>query len=225
MHAEPQYDGPAEWVELAPAGRPIRLLKPSDPDRLLAAPEVLEASARQAYAPYWAYLWPASHVLAEVVARRRWPEGVWALEIGCGLGLAGLAGLAAGLLVDFTDQVDAPLSFVEQSARAAGFDPHRWSTSQLDWRSPRNQTYPVILGADVLYERELVPLVVNLIARMLAPGGEALIAGPYRVSTEIFEPMLTDRGLVWTTESVAAVDQTGRTHLGTVRRISHSPPC
>ncbi len=44
----------------------------------------------------------------------------------------------------------------------------------------------MILGADVLYERRLVPLVANLLARMLAPGGLALIADPYRVAAEGF---------------------------------------
>ena len=44
----------------------------------------------------------------------------------------------------------------------------------------------MILGADVLYERRLVPLVAGLLARMLAPDGIALIADPYRVAAEGF---------------------------------------
>ena len=68
--------------------------------------------------PYWAYLWPGAYLLAEAVVREPWPEPVdgrillEALEIGCGLGLAGLAALARGLRVQFTDYDQAPLDFV-----------------------------------------------------------------------------------------------------------------
>ena len=53
----------------------------------------------------------------------------------------------------------------------------------------------MILGADVLYEHRLVPLVANVLVRMLAPGGLALIAGPYRVAAEGFRAAVEGLGL------------------------------
>ena len=50
----------------------------------------------------------------------------------------------------------------------------------LDWRDLPDETYPVILGSDVLYERRLVPLVASLLAKLLQPGGVGLIACPGR---------------------------------------------
>ena len=49
-----------------------------------------------------------------------------ALEIGCGLGLAGLVALARGLRVQFSDYDRAPLDFVARSAAENGFDAGRF---------------------------------------------------------------------------------------------------
>ena len=222
MVIETRYDGPVKWVELSPAGRTIQLFAPAEPDRLLEAEEVLAANCRDEYMPYWAYLWPGAYLLAEAVARRRWPEGTRALEIGCGLGYAGLAGLKAGLSVDFTDYDAAPFPFVAESARANGLGPERWSTQRLDWREPPDQTYPVILGADVLYERRLVPLVARLISRMMAPGGETLVAGPYRVATEDLGPTLAEYGLICEATPLETRDAEGRSVRGMLQHIRHA---
>jgi predicted nicotinamide N-methyase len=180
------YEGPVVTVGVSVGGETVRLVRPSEPDRLLDAPDVLDWNRRDDYMPYWAYLWPGAFLLAEAVAREPWDAGTPALEIGCGLGLAGLVGLGRGLRVTFSDYDATPLDFVGRSAEANGFDTSRFSTRRFDWREPPDERFPVILGADVLYERRLVPLVTDVLRRMLAPGGLALIAGPYRVATEGF---------------------------------------
>src|SRR5262249_451524 len=147
---------------------------------------------RDDYMPYWAYLWPAAYLVAEAVARQPWPDRVEdagggrreALEIGCGLGLAGLVGLAHGLHVQFSDYDRAPLHFVTRSAAENGFDPTRFVPRLLDWRNLPDEQFPIILGADVLYEARLVPLVANLLGKLLAPGGIGLIGSPYRVAAK-----------------------------------------
>ena len=95
------------------------------------------------------------------------------------------------------------------------------ATERLDWRELPDRTYPVILGADVLYERRLVPLVVRLIARMLAPGGEALLAAPYRVAEEDLAPTLAQFGLTCYVTELEVHDQSGLTHSGRIRQIKH----
>ena len=154
--------------------------------------------------------------------REPWPDpaATVALEIGCGLGLAGLAALAAGLgRVDFTDYDRTPLRFIARSAAENGFAPDRFTTTRLDWREPPEARYRLILGADVLYERRLVPLVAHLLDRMLAPGGLALLGGPYRVATEDLEPALGRLGMAVTPRPWEAVDETGRAVRGTIHRV------
>ena len=41
---------------------------------------------------------------------------------------------------------------------------------RLDWRHLSDEKFPVILGADVIYEAGLVPLVANLLARFSRRG-------------------------------------------------------
>lgn len=194
----------------------MHLERPGDPDRLLDAADVRDWNARDDYMPYWAYVWPGARLLARAVLEFPWdaeavsgfagesgggcdadgsPIDRTALEIGCGVGLGGLAALAAGLPVVFTDYDETPLEFAAASARRNGFDERRWRVELLDWRKPPARRHPVILGADVLYEARLVPLVAELLSRTLARGGLALLAGPYRVATENLERELASRGL------------------------------
>jgi hypothetical protein len=184
---------------------------------MLDDPGVLAWNRRDDYMPYWAYLWPGAFLLAEAIAAERWPVGMQALEIGCGLGLAGLAGIRAGLHVTFSDYDEGPLDFVRQSAESNGFAPSSYETRNLNWRDAGDASFPLILGADVLYERRLVPLVVGVLARMLASGGLALIADPYRASAEGFAPAVEELGMTCTTTSVTAESA----ELGGVRGILH----
>ena len=215
------YEGPVSITPFAFGGRALRLVRPADPDRLLNDPGVLDLNRRDDYMPYWAYLWPGAYLLAEAVAHEPWPPGVTALEIGCGLGLAGLSALVAGLdRVAFSDYDETPLQFVARSAAENGIEPARVTTRRLDWRDLPAEHFPVILGADVLYERRLVPLVTSLIARMLAPGGVALIAGPYRVATEDeLGPCLERDRLVAEAQPMTAQDERGQPVRGTLHRI------
>lgn len=201
-------------------GRSIRLAHPSEPDLLLDDPDVLSWNARDDYMPYWAYLWPGAFLLAEAVATESWSGGCSALELGCGLGLSGFVGLASGLdRVVFTDYDLAPLRFVGRSATENGFGPDRASTALLDWRNPPEETFPVILGADVLYERPLIPLVVGVLRAMLDPDGFALVSGPFRAATEDLEPALSAAGLRFESSPISSQDETGKPLKGTLHRI------
>ncbi|MGO9919602.1 MAG: class I SAM-dependent methyltransferase [Isosphaeraceae bacterium] len=219
------YNGPVGVGKYVFGSRAVLLARPTDPDRLLDDPGVLEWNQRDDYMPYWAYLWPGAYLLAERVARG--PEidpnlsatRLEALEIGCGLGLAGLAAVARGVRVQFTDYDPAPLQFVARSAAENGFDPSRFATRLLDWRSLPDERFPLILGADVLYEARLVPLVANLLDRMITADGIGLIASPYRVAAERFPAELALRRLECKAEAAVARSEDGRLIEGTIYRV------
>lgn len=213
------YDGPRIVSAVRFGAKSVKLVRPADPDRLLNDAGVLALNRRDDYMPYWAYLWPGATLLAESVAREAWIAGTSALEIGCGLGLAGLVGVASGLKVDFTDYDEAPLEFVAASLAENGFGPDVATTRTFDWREPGARRYPVILGADVLYEARLVPLVCDVIRSLLEPDGVALVAGPYRVATEGLEECLHSRGLVATAEPITSAPDGLPAARGTLQRI------
>jgi predicted nicotinamide N-methyase len=220
MFAETRYNGPDELVTIRLSGRAIRLWRPAEPDRLLDDPDVLALNRRDDYMPYWAYLWPGAFLLAEAVARRGPLAGdAPALEIGCGLGLVGLTLMDCGARVHFTDHDATPLRYVKRSVAANGFDPSLSSTALLDWRDPPAASYRLILGADILYERRLVPLVANLLRALLAPDGRALVAGPYRSAGDDLPDALARYGLVSVDEPIEAFGPDGRALSGTLHEI------
>lgn len=214
-----RYDGPSTLTRLTFGTRSIAIVHPAEPDRLLNDPLVLELNRQHDYMPYWAYLWPGAYLLAEAVAREVWEPGTKALEIGCGLGLGGLVGASGGLDVVFSDYDETALEYVKASWVANDFPPAQLSTQLLDWERLPQTRYPVILGADVLYERRLVPLVCDLIAQMLSPGGTAWIAGPYRVATESLDAALASRGLIARSEPISSHDSVLGALHGTLHRI------
>jgi predicted nicotinamide N-methyase len=222
------YQGPVMVTDLEIGGRAIRVVRPGDPDRLLDDPAVLDWNRRDDYMPYWAYLWPAAYLLAEVVMREPWPvraasAGPFdALEIGCGLGLAGLAALARDHTVLFTDYDQAPLGFAARSAAENAFDPTCFAVRRLDWRDLPGEQFPLILGADVIYEAPLVPLVANLLAKLLAPGGLGLIATPYRVAAEAFPGAVTESGLSCRAQFTQTTLDDGRLIEGTIYRVTRA---
>jgi len=222
------YTGPVGVATLHFGGRTVRLVRPADPDRLLDDPGVLDWNRRDDYMPYWAYVWPGAYLLAEAVAREPWggrTEGagagpIDALEIGCGLGLAGLVGLVCGLRVRFTDYDPAPLDYVARSAAENGFDPARFATRLLDWRHRPDEQFPIILGADVIYEARLVPLVAGLLGTMLAPGGLGLIGCPNRATAGSFPSAVTSLGMNCRAEPAAVRSEDGQPITGTIYRVT-----
>ncbi len=194
-HEASPYDGPVHTVTYWAGGRAIQLVQPVDPDRLLEAPEVAAWNQAEDYMPYWAYLWPGSFLLCDAVVAGQFAPGTRTLELGCGLGLPGLVALSVGLRVEFTDHDRTPLGFVARSIMANGFDPELYSVALLDWRQPTPGRFALILGADITYERRLVPLVAGVIAAKLAHDGVALITDPDRVACAGFTAAVRALGL------------------------------
>jgi predicted nicotinamide N-methyase len=204
----------------------IRIVRPTDPEQLLDDPTVLEWNRRDDYMPYWPHLWPGAYLLADALMAEPLMEqpndGVpsEALEIGCGLGLAGLAALARGHSVRFTDYDPGCFGFIERSADENGFEGSRFVCEVLDWRVLPETQYRIILGADVVYEHRLVPMVADVLERMLPPGGVGLFGSPYRVAAELFPAEVEKRGLLCQCEPRVVETEDGRRLEGTIYRVT-----
>ncbi len=202
-------------------GRTFVLERPDDSHALLDHPMVRSAFAADEYLPYWTDLWPAARMLAKSIARESWPPGLTALEIGCGLGLPGIAALSQGLKVIFTDYDPTALRFASRNARING---HRdFETMQLDWRYPPDDLQvPVVLAADLIYELRSVEPLVQLIQRILQPDGLCLLTDQDRVPGHVLRATLPQCRLSFTTELVRAGEPGGRRFKGTLYRIRHA---
>ncbi len=131
-----------------------------------------------------------------------------------------MVAVALGLRVQFSDYDRTPLAFVDRSAAENGFDRTRYATRHLDWRTPPDERFPVILGADVTYETRLAPMVAGVLAAMLAPGGLGLISSPNRVADQAFALAVRSLGLTCRAERATARAEDGRAHSGTIYRVT-----
>lgn len=169
-------------------GNPVRL-RTAD----VAADSQLTDADRQD--PHWAMVWPAALALAAMTfaGRFRLPDGE-ALEIGCGTGLAGLALALAGGRVCASDRAPAALDLVRANAEHNGVG-SRVRTQVLDWNAPPSARWPLILGADVLYQPEAGRAVAGFLHCALAADGVALITDPDRTTARHFHLMAQEAGL------------------------------
>lgn len=197
-----ESDGPHPDLPPIPGGwtqRPIdvgrrrlEITLPAEPDEFLDDPRVLEANRRDDYMPYWAYLWPSSVSMAEWLPAAAVPAGTRALELGSGIGLTGLAALALGWDVTFSDYDDQALELCRFNGAQNGFT--RIRTRHLDWRRPLPEQYPVIFGCEVTYDAGSHEPLLRLIGRMLAPGGRCWLGDPGRSQGPQFAALAAEWG-------------------------------
>lgn len=195
-------------------GKAFLIERPTD------TPATLEpvGGAAGRYLPYWVDLWPAARMLAKWIVRQRWPAGLRAMEVGCGLGLPGVAALSMGLRVTFSDCDSTALAFAAKNARLNGFS--QFSTLQMDWNDPPAERFPLILASDLIYEERNVAPVVALLKQMLEEGGTGLLTDQDRPPSQGLRQRLTAEGLAFETQLLRAGEPGGRRAKGTLYRIS-----
>ena len=166
------------------AGSDLSVVAPARGDDLLEGDAALECM-RRGQMPYWAEIWPASVGLARQLMRGPALEGRRVLDLGCGIGIAGLAAASRGAEVTFADLSDDALHFAMFNARS--IEPHRRHRLQFDWfETTVTGAFDVVVLADVAYEeRNFDPLLRHL-RECLGEGGVALIADPFRAATTHF---------------------------------------
>ena len=108
----------------------------------------------------------------------------------------GLTGVVASLLgadVLFTDFEPDALAFA--AANHALNLGSTGATMVVDWREPPpDLAAPLVLGADVAYERRFLEPFVSTLSRVVTPGGTALIAEPDRAVAAGVVEMIEARG-------------------------------
>lgn len=189
-------------------GRRLRILGVRDVNRLTDAVPPAAFAVDERF-PYWAELWTSSRVLAEEVVRCPGLRGMRVLELGCGLGLAGTAAAAAGARVTLTDYEEDALLFARWSVlMSVPPDVAAITTVRLlDWRSPPPlEPFPLLLGADLLYERRFHAPLLACITALLASGGTAVLADPGRGVAAEFLARACAQGFCIITTSAARVN-------------------
>lgn len=186
---------PGGWTERSwtVEGQTFRLVLPAVPDAFLEDPEVQTAFDRDEYMPYWAYLWPAALKMVATILKTEWPQNAEVLEIGAGIGIVGLAGLAKGLRVTISDYEPKAVDLAIYNARRHGFTQAQGLV--LDWRIPPEKQYPYLWGCELLYEDRHHEPLLELTRRILKKDGVAWFVDGGRMRAERFCRMVPEYGL------------------------------
>ncbi len=193
--------------------------RPGDMEELLDLPSVQSAFNADSYMPYWADIWPAARMLARAVLETDWQPDLTALEIGCGLGLAGLAALSKGLRVIFSDYDLTAVAFAERNAGLNGYT--NYGAHPFDWRDPPDDLIvPMILGSDLTYEERNHDPLLAVFEKMLAPGGTILLTDQDRPATPAFIARLEQLGWSIARRQMKAGNPGQRREQGTLYTIN-----
>lgn len=162
------------------------------------------ARSLEPHMPYWATPWASGLALAEaILARRAQVRTRRVLELGCGLGITAAAVLDAGGRLTVADCISETLLYCRynclRNARRAPY------TLLADWRTTPGRTAllaagpaDLLLAADVLYEREDVVPLLDLVPELLSPHGAFWLAEPGRQTSGRFLQEARVRG--WSAE-------------------------
>ena len=142
--------------------------------------------------PLWSKIWEASIVLANHLAAMPVDPQRHLLEIGCGIGVAGIVAARYGHRVTMTEYNRDALNFARANARVNHI-PESTAPEivDLDWTKPALEgRFHMILGSEVIYKEEYFEPLMALFRRYLKPDGEILLAeGLRKTSMAFFERM------------------------------------
>ncbi|HWE02116.1 MAG TPA: hypothetical protein VG326_06860 [Tepidisphaeraceae bacterium] len=204
----------------------------ADPDRVLdemAAEADLRdrlngrrSDGEQLHLPYWAELWDSARGigihLAAVYTAISFGKGsrLQALDLGCGMGMAGTVAAALGADVVFADLEPPALLFARLNSLPWR---KRVRTRQLNWQRDRlDRRFDLIIGADILYERAQWPFLEAFWRVHLAEGGQVLLGEPGRQTGDLFLEWIVAHGWIVATTEIRVTTRPRAIRIFTIKR-------
>lgn len=195
-YSSPGMD-PTRAERLSIGRQQIRFRRPPSIEKLLdelANRDPSDLELQDERLPYWADVWPCCRALILTLQAH---TGLVAdkdvIELGSGLGLAGIAAALAGAKVVLTDYSEDALGFAADNWALNLPGPPK--TLLIDWRHPPQQLQAdVLIASDVAYETRFFEPLVHTFQKLLRPGGDILLTEPRRSIGRGFFPLLLDAG-------------------------------
>jgi predicted nicotinamide N-methyase len=159
--------------------------------------------------PLFGLLWPSGEHLAARLALRPVEQGERILELGCGLALGSLVGHRRGADVTASDCHPLARAFLIENLILNGLPPMKYRHGQ--WRVPHPDScqldpdtpaaadcvqgeFDLIIGSDLLYDRDAASALAHFIGLHAAPGAEVWIVDPDRGNRPAFNRRMTEQG-------------------------------
>ncbi len=143
--------------------------------------------------PIFGLLWPSGRVLAHVMQSHAL-EGKRILELGCGLGLASLVVHRRGGDITASDCHPLAGEFLLENLRLNHMPAMKYRTGHWARANPLLDRFDLIIGSDVLYDREQPEILARFIGLHAARGAEVLIVDPDRGNRASFNRKMGEMG-------------------------------
>ena len=170
--------------------------------------------------PLFGLLWPSGALLAARLGARPVTPGERILEIGCGLALASLVGHRRGADVTASDRHPLTADFLAENLRLNNLAPMKylhgdWDAAGDDPAAPAPGGFDLIVGSDLLYERDASGALAGFVSRHAKASCEVWIVDPDRSNRPAFNRRMADDGFTRHEERLdAAATSTGPAYKG-----------
>ncbi len=159
--------------------RELKFLRPKSIDRFINPDDPMAGF------PLWAKFWEASAVLTHYMAELPVDAQRRVLELGSGLGVAGIASAALGHAITLTEHNPDALNFLHANACLNGCD--QVAIHYLDWFQPQLQEdFDLIIGSEIIYQESAAEALEALFHQYLQPGGRVVLAERVRAAGALF---------------------------------------
>jgi predicted nicotinamide N-methyase len=177
--------------------------------------------------PLFGLLWPSSLQLAAWMAARPLVPQERILEVGCGLALASLVMHRQGANVTASDCHPLTAAFLAENVRLNAMLPlpyrhgHWGAALETGTAAPRERVqgqFDLIMGSDVLYERDESGQLSRFIARHARASAEVLIVDPNRGNRAAFNRRMAHEGFALEEIDLSRAPAGGEAYRGRMLR-------
>jgi predicted nicotinamide N-methyase len=175
--------------------------------------EAERAGIFEAQWPLFGLLWPSGLVLADSMLTHDL-AGKRVLELGCGLALASLVVHRRGGDITASDRHPLTEAFLLENLKLNQLGAMKYTTG--DWAGSSNALgkFDLIIGSDVLYDRDMPRLLSGFINRHSSDVVEVLIVDPNRGNRASFNRKMDRLGYAHTHVSLSALPSEGGPYKG-----------
>lgn len=167
--------------------------------------------------PLFGLLWPSGQVLAALMATRVvGAERI--LELGCGLGLASLVAHRRGANITASDYHPLAQSFLAENTRLNALEPLPFMRTGWQDTCVELGMFDLIIGSDVLYERDEAGVLPAFIQRHAFQQAEVVIVDPDRGNRPHFNRHMAKLGFAFSDTRADCIQPDGHLYKGRVLR-------
>ncbi len=176
-----EYD--VEETDYQVAGHALKFFVPKKIDRFINPDDVFSNF------PLWSKIWEATAVLSFHLSTIKPDPSKRFLEIGAGMGIAGLVAAKMGHNLTITEYNKDAINFARANAKRNNID--NVDIRELDWNNPLIEgKFDYIIGSEVVFKEEDITGLYLLFQRYLKPGGTIILAeGMRRTSLKFAKAM------------------------------------